>query len=284
MMSHKKRIFSGRMRYPALLIMLITAASAHADEQRPKPAWEVGVGAGVVSLPQYMGSDERYTLAIPIPYLVYRGKRVKVDRNGIRAELFGLKQLTLDASFGAGLPVRNSNRARAGMPELKFNFQAGPRLNWHMIETDHADVKLRLPWRGIIDVSGSTLGWLIEPDVQWRWRPTDRLNLRFNAGALYASRRYNETYYSVAPQYVTPTRAAYRAGGGLHSLSAAATMSYGITDHLRLFGTLRYRNLSPGVIAASPLVRDRNYLIIAAGFTWSIWQSEQDAHPSSREE
>jgi len=284
MMIDNNSVFSGLIRNPVLMIMLVTAAaSAHADEQS-KPKWEAGIGLGAVSLPQYMGSDERYTLAIPIPYLIYRGERVKVDRNGIRAELFGLKQLTLDASFGAGLPVRNSNRARAGMPDLKFNFQLGPRLNWHMTETDHADLKLRLPWRGIIDVSGTTLGWLIEPDVQWRWHPTDKLNLRLNAGALYASRRFNDVYYSVDPQFVTPTRAAYRAGGGLHSLSAAATMSYGITDNLRLFGTLRYRNLSPGVVAASPLVRDRNYLIVAAGFTWSIWQSEQSTSPSSREE
>jgi len=283
-MIDKNSVFVGLIRNSALMILLVTAAaSAHADELS-KPKWEAGIGLGAVLLPQYMGSDEHYALAIPIPYLIYRGERVKVDRNGIRAELFGLKQLTLDASFGAGLPVRNSNRARAGMPDLKFNFQLGPRLNWHMIETERVDLTLRLPWRGIVDVSGTTLGWLIEPDLQWRWRPTEHLNLRLNAGALYASRRFNEVYYSVDPQFVTPIRVAYRAGGGLHSISAGATMSYGVTDNLRLFTTLRYRNLTPGVVAASPLVRDRNYLIVAAGFTWSIWQSEQSAKPSSRQE
>lgn len=43
-----------------------------ADDQLPR--WEVGIGGGAASIPQHMGSDERYALAIPIPYLIYRGK------------------------------------------------------------------------------------------------------------------------------------------------------------------------------------------------------------------
>ncbi|WP_238701840.1 MipA/OmpV family protein [Mariprofundus erugo] len=264
----------------AVSMMLSPLADA---AEKALPKWELGLGGGAVSLPQYMGSDERYTLAVPVPYVVYRGDRFKVDRDGIRAELFGLKQLTLDASFGAGLPVRNSNRARAGMPELKFNFQAGPRLNWQIYDSELSDLKLRLPWRGIIDTSGTTPGWLLEPDLQYRLRPTSQLSLRLNAGILYASRGFNNTYYGVAPQFVTPARAAYTARAGLHSLAAGATVRYAITDDVTLYGALRYRNLKAGVVSNSPLVRSQNYLAIAVGMTWSIWQSDEAATTEEHE-
>jgi len=239
------------------------------------PKWELGLGLGAVSLPQYMGSDERYQLAFPLPYFVYRGDRVKVDRGGIRAELFGIKRLSLDASFGGGLPVRNNNTARAGMPELKFSFQFGPRLNWHIIESDLYEVRLRLPWSWTIDTSGRSQGWLSEPELQWRLTPDAGTQYRIGIGALYTSGKFNNTYYSVAPQYATAPRPAYQARGGLHSLFIAASVSHRWSDRITVFGAARYRNLSPGVVRDSPLVKDRNYLSAVVGIAYSIWQSEQ---------
>jgi len=252
---------------------MLSSALVIADDSRPR--WEVGVAAGAVSLPQYMGSDERYTIVMPLPFVIYRSERLNFDRNGLRAELLDHGRWSIDLSLGAGLPVRNTNRARAGMPALHFSLQAGPRLNWRFHETETSAWSLRLPWRGVVDVKGKYLGWVSEPDLQLRMEPTDHIEWRLTAGALFASQRYNDTYYSVAPAYATITRPAYQARGGLHSLSAGSSLLWSINDRLRLYASLRYRNLSPGVVANSPLVKTPHYLSAAVGLAWSFYQSDE---------
>ena len=145
---------------PLLPFLLLAANTTTAGELAPveKPLWEAGIAVGAATLPHYMGSDERYTFAIPVPYIIYRGERLKIGREGITTELFGQRNLSIDASLGIGLPVRNSNRARAGMPDLKFNFQAGPRLNWRFFEDEQFKVTARLPLRGVMDTGGRWLG------------------------------------------------------------------------------------------------------------------------------
>ena len=259
-----------------IIISIAMVSTVFAEEKASSsPRWELGLAVGAASLPQYMGSDERYSFAAPLPYIIYRGDRVKMGRDGLRLTLFDIKRLTLDVSLGAGLPVRNSNRARAGMPELKFNLQAGPRLNWSLYERKRTALNLRLPVRGILDTSGDFLGWLSEPDIQIRYKPSSDIKLEFTGGLLLASKKYHSTYYDVAPAFATPTRPSYQSVAGLHSVSATAKLIYKYSDSITLFSALRYRNLASGTIAASPLVKDRNYVSVAVGLSWSLFQSEE---------
>ncbi|MDX8405547.1 MAG: MipA/OmpV family protein [Mariprofundus sp.] len=234
------------------------------------PVWEVGIAGGGASLPQYMGSDERYNFAAPIPYMIYRGERLNIDRNGLRADLFGIGGLSVDASLGIGLPVKNDNRARAGMPALHFSLQAGPRINWRFLTSGQNQWTLRLPLRGVMDISGQYLGWVSEPEIQFEHKPSKDITLRLNTGLLYSSGKYNSHYYSVAAPYANATRSAYHAGAGLHSASVRGSVSWVISDRLRAFATLRYRNLSPGVVYNSPLVKTPHYLSTAFGLAWSF--------------
>ena len=260
-----------------LLPVLLSANAATAAESSGQPLWEVGIAAGVASLPHYMGSNERYLFGAPVPYLIYRGNRLKVDRSGIRRELLGFKDLNLDLSLGFGLPVRNSNRARAGMPDLKFSFQLGPRLNWSLFEDEQTKLTLRLPWRGIINTSGSWLGWVSEPDLLLEHQASEKMKVTLAAGLLYGSQGFHNTYYGVAPIYATAARPAYRAGAGLHSLSLTTSLRYQYSDSISLFSAIRYRNLAPGVVENSPLVKDKNYISATIGMAWSFWTSEARA-------
>ena len=55
--------------------------AAH-DNVMKKPLWEFGLGVGGLNVPDYRGSDERRSILFPIPYFVYRGDRLFVDRRG----------------------------------------------------------------------------------------------------------------------------------------------------------------------------------------------------------
>jgi len=126
-----------------------------------------------------------------------------------------------------------------------------------------------------MDTGGSWLGSVSEPDIAFEYRPNAETLLQLNAGALFGSRSYHDTYYSVAPLYATPVRPVYQSRAGLHSLSLTALARYRLNDSMTLFSALRYRNLASGVIADSPLVKDQNYLSATIGLAWSFWQSDE---------
>ncbi|MFQ5356375.1 MAG: MipA/OmpV family protein, partial [Mariprofundaceae bacterium] len=192
--------------------------------------------------------------------------------------------LLLDASLGMGLPVKNGNSARSGMPDLNFNLQAGPRLNWQAHKSEQSILTLRLPWRGVMDIKGDYLGWVTEPNFNVELRPTDNLTVKFNGGALFASQQHNATYYTVKPAFSTPARPAYIASGGLHSLSISGSVKWSEGGRMGAFAGVRYRNLRPGVVLNSPLVKTSHYISVAAGFTWSFAVADETVRYTSEHE
>lgn len=273
--------FCSRHLVVLLLILLSVSAPADAaDESQPEqlPLWELGIGGGIATLPQYMGSDERYTFPAAFPYFIYRGNRLRIDRDGINRRLFGVEGLTLNLSLGFGLPVRNSNRARAGMPKLHFNGQLGPRLEWQFVHHDNTSWTLRLPVRAVMDTSGRSLGWLADPDILIKMRNFDeagKLEMRVQLGLLFGSKRYHDAYYTVAPQYATPARPAYQSKGGLHSLTFRTSLTYRYSRKLSFFTAVRVRDMKVGVVRDSPLVKQPWYVSGVFGVVWSFWESKR---------
>ncbi len=93
------------------------------------PLWEAGVGAGALSLPDYRGSDQQRFYAFPVPYLVYRGEILKVDRTAVRGLFFQSDRFEFDVSLNASPPVNSGrNHARQGMPDLDPTGEIGPSL------------------------------------------------------------------------------------------------------------------------------------------------------------
>jgi outer membrane scaffolding protein for murein synthesis (MipA/OmpV family) len=84
----------------------------------------------IIDFPAYRGSDERRTYVLPVPYVAYRGKFLKVDRERIRGLFFKNDKAELDVSLSGSVPVKSAdNRARQGMPNLEPTLEMGPTLN-----------------------------------------------------------------------------------------------------------------------------------------------------------
>ena len=260
-----------------LLLLFLPVWQASASEEQ-LPLWEVGVGAGAFSLPQYMGSDERYTYPFVFPYLIYRGERWRLDRSGLRSRLFDLDRLSLDVSLSGGLPVKNSNRARLGMPKIYLTGEIGPRINWLLSESESNRWSVHIPSRAAVNIRGRYVGWVTDPYLRYvHHHPVEHGKIRFkvDVGALYGSQRFHETYYGVDPIYSTVVRPAYRAKAGLHSLFAKARVVYPMTETLGLFSSVQYRSLSVGVVKDSPLVKQTGYTSIALGLIWRFSESDE---------
>jgi len=235
-----------------------------------KPLWEFGLGAGVLTLPDYRGSDHIFVYGLPVPYFVYRGKFLKADRNGLRGSFFDSDRVEVSLDTNASLPVKSENdEARSGMPDLRPTVEVGPSVNLKLWSTTAQDVRLdlRLPVRTALTVESSPhdVGWIFSPRLNLDIRKVRGLpgwNVGFLVGPLISSRRYDSYYYSVAEPFARPDRAAYQAPGGYGGTQFVVALSKRYTSWW-LGAFMRADTLSHASFVDSPLVRSRHYL--AAG-------------------
>ncbi|MDQ6990985.1 MAG: MipA/OmpV family protein [Mariprofundaceae bacterium] len=220
---------------------------------------------GLASIPQYMGSNERQQLVLPLPYFVYRSDRLQVNHNGIRTKIFDSDSLSLDASFGAGLSVSGNNKARQGMPNLPFTVQLGPRLNWQIKETSNQGLKFRLPLRWNIDTSLHHAGYLVEPEFLWNAQLSSSSRVAVGIGSTFTSQAFNNRYYTVTKKYATSTRPRYQASSGLHSIFLQSSIHYDYSPSWAMFAAMRYRNMNVSKLSQSPLVKTPHYLSVFLG-------------------
>jgi outer membrane protein len=85
----RRRATSGQPICAALLAAVCWSVPAHAKEV---PLWEFGLGAGAIAFEDYRGSNTTHAYPLPVPYVVYNGKFLKADRDGVRGTLFNQRR------------------------------------------------------------------------------------------------------------------------------------------------------------------------------------------------
>jgi MipA family protein len=259
----------------AALLAACLAAPAHADE---RPLWEIGLGAGAIAFEDYRGSNTTHAYPLPVPYLIYNGKFLKADRDGVRGTLFNQNWLEINLSFNLTTPVRN-DRERSGMPDLKSTVEMGPSFDFHLFRSGTGKVKLdlRMPFRTAATVESSPhfIGWTFSPrfnvDVKDPFG-VPGWNLGLLAGPLFADRRYHEYFYSVAPQFATVSRPEFQASGGYAGTETLAALSRRYPKFW-VGAYMRYDTLAGAAFIDSPLVQRKSYWTGGFGFAWMIKQS-----------
>lgn len=270
------------IRVSLLLIAGIVSATLNADAlAEQKPLWEAGLGIGGLVFPDYRGSDEASAYPIPVPYFVYRGKFLQADGEGVRGRLFNREYAELSLSVNGTIPVSSDdNRARRGMPDLDPTFEVGPSLDIHLWKSSGGNQALDLimPLRMPITIESSprALGWLFSPRLNLDLKDFNNTgwDVGFGAGPMFASKRYHEYFYSVAPRYATATRAEYEASGGYSGAHAIASLSKRFPGYW-VGAYIRYEALQSSVFDDSPLFKSSHYVAGGIGIAWMIGQSKQ---------
>ncbi len=258
-----------------------TTALPHAALAAELPLWEAGAGVAVLDFPDYRGSDERHTMVLPIPYLVYRGEFLKADRESLRGQFYKDDRFDLHLSVNGSIPVDSAdNSARRDMPDLDPTLEIGPNLAVTLKRTDTMHLSLRLPLRAVIATNLSHArdqGWVFQPQVNvdfYDLFPGPGWNLGFAAGPLYASRRYHNYFYGVAPQFATQQRPAYEAGAGYAGMQFIAALSKRYSSFW-VGGFVRADTLSGAVFEDSPLVRQKDSFAAGIAFAWVFGRSQK---------
>jgi MipA family protein len=259
------------------LASLLPIALCHAED---RPLWEAGVGVGVISLPDYRGSDESHTYVLPVPYFVYRGEHLKADRNGVRGMLYDSDKVDLNISVSGTIPVHSQdNAARRGMADLRPAIEVGPTANFTLWRAADQKTKLdfRVPLRTSITVESSPkdIGWVFAPSLNFDMRDPAGMsgwNLGLLAGPIFNDRKYNDHFYSVSAADATATRPAYQAKGGF----AGSQLTMALSKRFPRFwvgGYTRYDSLAGAVFKDSPLVKKQNTISAGFAIAWVFNQS-----------
>lgn len=269
-------------RHASVLLALIAIAPCVARGGE-FPLWEAGAGVAAIDFPDYRGSDERRAIAIPIPYLVYRGELFKADRGGLRGEFFRNDRVDLHLSLNGSIPVDSSdNAARRGMPDLEPTLEIGARLDLKLLrDADRGlEVTLGLPARTVIAVDFShskNVGWVFQPQINIDFSDTwlgEGWKLGIAAGPLFGDRRYHNYFYGVPPDFATPQRPAYNAPGGY----AGSQLLGAASKRFRSFwvgGFVRLDTLTGAVFEDSPLVRQNESFAAGFAIAWILGSSQK---------
>ncbi|MET0357512.1 MAG: MipA/OmpV family protein [Cellvibrio sp.] len=264
------------MRILLMIALSLACSQLFADEVIEKK-WELGLGIGDIYSPDYRGSDEYRNYISPIPYVIYRGKYIQSDRDGLRGKIFKSDRYEFTFSATATISQKaDENKARESMPTLGSTAEIGPALNINLTEGMlNQSLILQLPIHAVMAVTGSERGYsglVFQPQLIYRkniqpWQFTQRLGISF------ANQEYHDYYYEVDQEFVTPERNFFDAHGGYSGVFTQAAISRSLrinNEETKLAFFLRYDNIDNTAFADSPLVKTNHVLRGGFAFIWVI--------------
>lgn len=248
-----------------------------------KPLWEMGVGVGLLQMPDYRGSNESRLYPLPYPYLVYRGDILKVDEQRISGKIFKTDRILLDFSGFGAVPVdSDDNSAREGMPDLDPTFELGPALTIKLLESKKYKYKLdmSLPVRAFFSTDLSSVrheGWVFSPRINFMKDdliPRTGLNLGISAGPMFADSGYHDYYYTVEHQYAKSSRPEYSADAGY----SGSTITVGLSKSYKqfIFNAFASADFLQGAsFEDSPLVKRETSIMSGFSVSWIFLKSKK---------
>lgn len=286
MPSHPPFLRASRSSVSLALSLAVSVVFVPTTARADQPLWELGLGAGLLHLPHYRGSDQYRNWLLPIPYFQYRGEVFRADREGAHALLVDNERLKFDLSLAVNTPTRSSdNRARAGLPNLSPTLEAGPSVKW-IFGAGRAGaaewtLDLRLPVRAVftVDRNPALIGYTASPVLNLDWA-SGGWNTSWQVGPVAASSAYNRYFYGVPGAFATAARPAFEARGGAGGWAATALASRRLGDFW-LGSFAQYDSLAGASFAASPLVRSRHNLSFGVGLSY-VFAVSQTRVPSDR--
>lgn len=272
-----------RLRFSAVISSMVFLVPTPAFCADLYPLWELGVGVGGLTIPDYRGSDQQRAYAFPIPYFVYRGEIFQVDREKVRGLFFKTDRIELDVSLSGSVPVKSGdNKARENMPDLDPTLELGPQLNVLLTQSEKLRLRLHLPARAVFAIdtgfrTAEQAGWIINPilnlDIKDTF-PGIGWNLGLSGGPLWASSQYHQYFYGVDEAFATPSRPAYSAPGGYSGTQFTVSLSKRFAK-IWVGAFVRLFDLNGAAFEDSPLLRQNFSVTAGLGVSWIFAQSDK---------
>jgi len=266
----------------------VEAANDVSESQRSEvivselPLWEAGVFGLGLSQPAYPGAEDLASRFLALPYVIYRGKYLRIDRGTVGVRTLKTPRTEMDIGFSGSLGSRASDiEARSGMDDLGILLGFGPRLKVNLgdISNGLSGSRLQFALRGVFDANDhfSYHGNAFEPQWVTDYHLQASWIISTSLGAVFGDQQLVDTFYRVLPKEATNTRQAYEAKSGLISLRGILLASGLITDNVRIFSYVQFDSVEGAANYNSPLVRRDNGWTLVAGFAWTLARSGRRA-------
>jgi outer membrane scaffolding protein for murein synthesis (MipA/OmpV family) len=261
-----------------------TTSSATVAAADLKPLWEAGIFGGAARMPHYRGSDEYSWYFLPLPFLVYRGKVVQTDRDGMRGIFLKSERMQTEISFSGSPPVDRNDQARQGMPQLDAIGEAGPAMKLFLHHGRTApSLYLEPAVRGAVaaDVDKWSThyvglrGGLNMVLADYKPARSERWTCGLNVGVDFTDANYNRYFYDVTPAQVIPGREEFQSRGGYAGFALSGYSLVELIPRLSWGLYSRWDNIDGAAYRASPLVRARNDVVLATALIWTIQTSHR---------
>ena len=256
----------------ALLILLLLSSILNAKE----PKLELGFGGAALYYPNYVGSKTYNFITLPFPYLRYRGKYLKYDKDGLTGKLFGINDLKLELSGSGSLPASSEKgSARDGMPDLDLTGEIGLQFVYNIYEKGVSQLEFELPIRGVLSTDFTQIdyrGLVSNPQLKYSLNYTN-LELTLRTGVVLGDEDYHSYYYGVDREYITPNRSEYKANAGFNGFRNRVGMTYK-KGSWWMGAFITYISLNGSVIEDSPLVEINSALYSGASVAYIFYTAD----------
>lgn len=181
-----------------------------------KTKWALGIGTGW--LHDYPGAAQGRIRLLPFP--VFRGSVFRVDRiSGISGDVFKNSRVDFSWNFIFQFPTDSASiPVRQGMPDLDWLLSLGPQFKYYIHRSKHNRLFFRFPIRSntCTNFSNRTrfCGVAFNPGFRHVYWTPEIGELTFRMELFSHSSEYQQYFYEVSPEYVTPTRKAFHARAG----------------------------------------------------------------------
>ena len=259
-------------------------SAAEAQSEDSLPLYELGIfGLGGYTS-DYPGSNQSHFHALPLPYVVYRGKYFRMNGNTAAGIVYDSPDVTFDVSFSGAFDTSSkSDIARRGMPSLGYLGEIGPRLNVTLLrQSPEAWVDLELPVRAALSTDFSSLGyrgWTFAPKLAYQYEnflaPGGRFKI--GIGPKFATGELMDYFYQVPPQYRAPGRPPYNAKAGYLGSSIEAQVKYPVLDRVTFLSIVSGSYYKGATNESSPLFKKTTGYSVILGLSYSLYRSDEPA-------
>jgi MipA family protein len=261
------KVRGSKLKQAGLSLALLSSVSmvlASDAQQEEKKSWQVTLGAGVANLPEYPGSEDNETRALPLINVRYKrfffgGVPGSGSPGGLGLYAYDGESFSLGAVVAPGVmePREESDDASLrGLGDIEAATRAGLfssyRIGW-----------LTLSASALTDVSDKQQGMVANFDAQVTYRPTPKLSLSLGPGLTWADEEYMQTFFGITPQQaVRSAFAPYTADAGISVIRVSFGVQYLVSPHWFLGGGITAARLQ-GDAADSPIVMEENQNLYA---------------------
>lgn len=268
-------------KFLSVFAFATAAVPSLAQEPAGLPLWEVGAVGFAVSQQAYPGASARVNRGLALPFLIYRGEFLRVDRSSAAIRAFRTPTFEVDVGVAGAFGSNSEDiEVRRGMPDLGTLVEIGPRLKWNIGPgPGNGRFRAEFPLRGVFDLNDHLAhkGMAFEPELIFERRTRGGWRYSTSIGAEWGDRYLADTFYGVAPIYAMAGRTAYVADSGLITWRLSASFSRDLSPDLRLFGFVRADSVAGAANESSPLIQQKTGASVGLGLTYTWKRSQSQA-------